>query len=420
MNRFWLFSLRLIANVWLSLMMSDELVAHSGHGHDRPSQEATRRWHSETGEFAVAGVFVALKDGCIQIRQADDSLRSLPMANVCELDQQWVERRMEEIRELNRQQFQRLVSSHPNTSSEGTLIEQAFAPFAENKVLTVRSDDRYLYVESDGIPDHPMMVGIRSWQQQVPLPQPYFGQNAWRIPLHPVSAKRPVSAKGRFLRGAIALAVNGVPIFNPLNNRGEDAYLFGELDEFGGHCGRADDYHYHLPPVHLQETVGRGLPIAYALDGYPIYGYDEPDGSPVVALDSIHGHKDEHGDYHYHASKSYPYLNGGFYGVITERGGQVDPQPRAEPVRPDLRPLRGATIVRFESIDRDRYLLEYMWLGQRYIVRYSLGDRGSVQFSFEDPSGKITTEKYQQRPTPGNTFDVRRFLTSRIRKPTDR
>ena len=38
----------------------------------------------------------------------------------------------------------------------------------------------------------------------------------------------PASAKNRFLRGAIALAVNGVPIFNPLNNRGDDAYLAGD------------------------------------------------------------------------------------------------------------------------------------------------------------------------------------------------
>ena len=66
-----------------------------------------------------------------------------------------------------------------------------------------------------------MMVGITTWQQQVPLPQNYTGDNAWRVPLHPVPSKTPVSIKGRFLRGAIALAANGIPIFNPQNNRGE-------------------------------------------------------------------------------------------------------------------------------------------------------------------------------------------------------
>lgn len=192
------------------------------------------------------------------------------------------------------------------------------------------------------------MVGITAWQQQVPLPQKYRGENSWRIPLHPVPAKLPQSAKGKFLRGAIAIAANGVPIFNPLNNRGEDSYLIGELDEFGGHCGRADDYHYHIAPVHLEKMIGDGLPIAYALDGYPIYGYEESDGSRVVGLDALNGHKDKNGHYHYHATKKYPYLNGGFFGEVTERGGQVDPQPRAEPLRHDLRPLRDAKITDFQ------------------------------------------------------------------------
>ena len=129
------------------------------------------------------------------------------------------------------------------------------------------------------MPAHNMMVGITAWQQQVPLPQPYTGDNAWRIPLNPVPAKTPVAIRNRFLRGAIALAANGIPIFNPQNNRGEVSQDIGELDQWGGHCGRADDYHYHAAPLHLQTVLGQRLPIAYALDGYPIFGLSEPDGS---------------------------------------------------------------------------------------------------------------------------------------------
>ena len=89
------------------------------------------------------------------------------------------------------------------------------------------------------MPDHHMMVGITAWQQQVPLPQPYSGANAWRIPLRPVPAANPMSAKDNFFRGAIALAANGVPIYNPIKNDGKtDTFLAGELDELGGHCGR--------------------------------------------------------------------------------------------------------------------------------------------------------------------------------------
>jgi hypothetical protein len=139
-------------------------------------------------------------------------------------------------------------------------IFTAFAP----KVKT-RADDKFVYVESDAMPDHVMMVGITAWQQQVPIPQPYSGENAWRIPLYPVVAKNPLSAKSHFFRGAIALAANGVPIFNPIKNDGRtDTFLAGELDQFGGHCGRADDYHYHIAPTHLQSLVGKDKPVARA------------------------------------------------------------------------------------------------------------------------------------------------------------
>jgi hypothetical protein len=80
------------------------------------------------------------------------------------------------------------------------------------------------------------------------------------------------------MKGAVAVAVNGIPIFNALNNRGEDSYLIGELDNWGGHCGRGDDYHYHAAPLHLSNTSGL-KPIAFALDGFPVYGIKEPDGS---------------------------------------------------------------------------------------------------------------------------------------------
>ena len=281
--------------------------------------------------------------------------------------------------------------------ADATDIAKAFEPYVDLKAISVRSDDRYFFVESNGIPDHPLMVGIRAWQQQVPLPQKYVGANAWLIPLEPVPAANPLTTKDRFLRGAIALAVNGVPIFNPLNNRGEDAFLIGELDEYGGHCGRADDYHYHIAPVHLEKQVGKGGPIAYALDGYPIYGYTEPDGSAVKGLDRFNGHEDADGNYHYHATKTYPYLNGGFHGEVTERDGQVDPQPRAEPVRPSLEPLRGATIVGYASPTPTSRRLTYEVGGRQGFVDYKVTGDGTLVFDSTDPSGKKTTETYTPR-----------------------
>jgi hypothetical protein len=269
-----------------------------------------------------------------------------------------------------------------------------FTAFA--KTVKVFKGDKYYLVESNGIPAHQMMVGIKSWQQQVPTVQNYAGSNAWSIPIKPVIASNPMSAKDHFLRGAIAIAVNGVPIFNALNNRGDDALLAGELDDWGGHCGRADDYHYHIAPTHLQTLVGKKVPIAYALDGFPIYGETEIDGKKVIGLDSFNGHFDSKKNYHYHATKNYPYINGGFKGVVTEIGGQVDPQALTKGFRPAGAPLKGAAITGFERVGEDSFDLKYTLNGSDFHVKYS-ATLSEVSMQFIDPQGSIRTEVYQRK-----------------------
>ncbi len=279
------------------------------------------------------------------------------------------------------------------------LIATSFQTFTKN--VNVRWDDSYLYVEAKGLPEHPMMAGIKSWQQQVPIPQTYAGATAWRIPLKPVPAKEPMSAKTHFMRGAIALAANGVPIFNALNNRGDDAKAFGELDTFGGHCGKADDYHYHDAPVFLEKELGKGKPIAVALDGYAIYGYNEPDGSAVGKLDAFGGHETKPLSYHYHAQKKYPYINGGFHGEVKEVDGQVDPQPSASHVRREgsaysQSPLRGAMIKDFTT-DGKKFALNYTLNGKALSVKYTLNDDKTWTFIYSKADGSTETETY----TPG-------------------
>jgi Raf kinase inhibitor-like YbhB/YbcL family protein len=211
-----------------------------------------------------------------------------------------------------------------------------------------------------------------------------------------------MSAKTNFFRGAIAIAVNGVPIFNPIKNDGKtDTLIAGELDEYGGHCGRGDDYHYHIAPVHLEQTVGKGKPLAYALDGYPVYGYQQKSDKDYAPLDKLNGHKDAQGNYHYHATKQYPYINGGFYGEVVEAGGQVDPQPRAESPRPALTPLRDAKITDFKETKPGSYVLTYDVRGKKGTVAYTVLQDGSADFTFVDINGKKTTEHYQSKPPRG-------------------
>jgi YHYH protein len=261
------------------------------------------------------------------------------------------------------------------------------------KTVKATRSSTELVVESTGLPEHLMMIGITNWQQQFPLPQAYTGSNAWRIPLKGVLSDAPISAKTGLFRGAIALAINGVPIFNALNNRGEDAFLIGELDQWGGHCGRADDYHYHAAPLHLIAGASPSTPLAVGLDGFPIYGLTEPDGSPVRALDAFNGHADDKDGYHYHATLTYPYINGGMRGKVSVVEGQVDPQPSAKPVRPAGQPLRGASITAFSQTGPKAWRLQYKLGGATYQVDYAIEGTG-YKFVFTDPAGTVRTEAY--------------------------
>ncbi len=424
---------------------------HDDHHHVDPAR--IRTWtNAKTGEV-VRGVFLAARtvDGDVRVsieRESGDVV-IFPLADIAEADQAEAQRRIDEVKATNERLVAQALSQpvvQPGRSTQPSATPDAptkspaqatpfgaFAPF-----VSTRWDERWLYVESDGLPhappapgtkpddakgififSHPMMVGIIAWQQQVPLPQNYRGANAWQIPLTPELADKPVSAKEQLFRGAIALAANGVPIFNPIKNDGKtDTFLAGELDEFGGHCGRADDYHYHIAPTHLQKYVGAGQPIAYALDGFPIYGLFDPVAKPDgpdaekccplgshEKLDGLNGHfapapagspPGARGLYHYHASVKYPYLNGGMRGVVTVTDDQIDPQPRASSPRPALPPLRGAKITGFKAMgksDEPAWSLEYMLGGKKHFVNYRLENAKWI-FDFVDPLGATKTDTY--------------------------
>lgn len=168
--------------------------------------------------------------------------------------------------------FGGVIASFLAPAGNGTLMSASFAPFRPR----VRSynDGTYFYIEGDNVPDPALMpspmVGITSWQQQIPLPVSYFfgttnpennvgslgyGQpNVWRLPLVPTPAASPISLNGNFLRGAVAVAANGIAIFNPRNNRGEYSYAIGELDQYGGH--NLDIAHtYTMTPTRFPQIV---------------------------------------------------------------------------------------------------------------------------------------------------------------------
>lgn len=280
------------------------------------------------------------------------------------------------------------------TTTNPLYIDSAFVPFKPN--VYTRWDQNYFYVESKGIPTtHDMMVGIsdHGWQQQFPIPQCYTGSNAWSIPLNPTMAATPIPVDSiHFTRGAIAVAANGIAIFNVHTNTGVDSYVDGQLDNYGGHCGRADDYHYHLAPLHLYNYTSPTVPIAFALDGFAVYGSKEPDGVNMVALDGNHGHT-YNGVYHYHGTTTAPYMIANMAGVVTEDAThQIIPQAAASPIRPAGTPLKGALIKNcVPNANKNGYTLTYTLNGNTDSVEYNWTSNGLYTFNFYTPSGKTTS-----------------------------
>lgn len=86
-----------------------------------------------------------------------------------------------------------------------------------------------------------------------------------------------------------------MPIFNPCKQGGcqnGDTKVVGELDICNRHAGRADDYHYHAAPTWLMSTRPTTYwdthPLGWALDGFAIFGYNNPDGT-VATRDNVCG-----------------------------------------------------------------------------------------------------------------------------------
>ncbi|MEM7601280.1 MAG: YHYH protein, partial [Verrucomicrobiota bacterium] len=263
----------------------------------------------------------------------------------------------------------------------------SFKPF-QNR-LGLSWDKDFLYIETNGLPDHDMMRGITAWQQQVPLPHPYVGSNRFALPLNPTVLEEPEELT---LMGPIAIAVNGIPIFHALTQSGKDAYLGGELDDWGGHCGRADDYHYHIAPAHLEEIVGPGNPVAFGLDGHPVYLADP---ATDKALDECHGYFDDEGNYRYVGTLENPYVMANFRGAV-----DLANRPRAHGVRPHLQPLRGAEITGFSGSLAEGYSLKYAIGTHKYTINYRITQTGA-DFQFVDTNGETTEESYQRKADRG-------------------
>jgi hypothetical protein len=414
-----------------------------------------RHWYIASENKYVDGSFYMYKGGDVYIEDANNHIVHYPLASVCAADQAYVHERHDRIARLNaelrmqgrppvqktvlfdvkfwtvlfillslglfaysgagRTQLRYLapvllvgtitflcgfsahvVRSLRATTTNPLYIDSAFAPYSPRVVTSW--DSTYFYVASYGVPQpsQQMMAGITNWNQQVPIPQCYTGSNVWSIPLNPVIGDTVIPVNDQnFLRGAIALAANGIPIFNVYTNTGTDAYLSGQLDSFGGHSGRADDYHYHIAPLFLQNSTVPVLPVAFAFDGFAIYGTSEPDGAAMLPLDTNHGHFGANGVYHYHGTASAPYMIHNFVGKVTQDTTlQLIPQAASHPVRPGTNPLPGAVITACRPNCVNGYTLIYTLNGQTDSIIYDWTSAGLYTYHFYSNGADTSTQTY--------------------------
>lgn len=432
-------------------MMSTFVLAHNLDY----NKIITRLWKIENGSKTIDASFLMIKNNKVYLQEQNDNIISVSMSDLSKEDIEYVNLKNNQIIKLNNELkkynsrvektnsifnnqfwiyltllmflgimtfqhkyknyvknfkivFMILVSvflfSFTNkaiktfhTVTSPTFIDSAFTIFKPN--VHTFWDSTYFYVESKGIPaTHEMMVGISNhgWQRQVPIPQCYIGSNAWPIPLNPKFAASPIPVdEVHFTRGAIALAINGIPIFNVHTNTGVDSYLDGQLDSYGGHCGRADDYHYHVAPLHLYNYTSNTMPIAFGLDGFAVYGSVEPDGTPMQVLDSNHGHL-FNSVYHYHGTVSAPYMIANMVGEVTEDAThQLIPQAAARPVRPGLTPLSGALITAcIPNTEKNGYNLTYTRNALTDSVVYKWNTSGQYTFKFYTNGSLDSTKIY--------------------------
>lgn len=195
--------------------------------------------------------------------------------------------------------------SHAHQISSCMCDEECYT----DEVSNLKCSSKSASFTSDGLPDktHTIMEGIVATNQQFPRPHQY----EYKITRTPKQANQPTSTD----TGAIGVAVNGVPIFdpftqgpvNPKTGKRPHTLYQGELDICGGHAGRGDDYHYHIAPICLIEELGESYidrmkrPIGYAMDGYPIHalGWFDNKNDIEDQLDECRGMVDEKGQYFY-------------------------------------------------------------------------------------------------------------------------
>lgn len=210
--------------------------------------------------------------------------------------------------------------------------------------LSVYCEDETIHILSNGIPQYTFeQITPNNLQEQ---------DYHWEIPRYPIDNGQNNTIP---LLGLVGIAVNGLPFFGPNEAAFPDPYgdpiYNGIMDYCMGHTAQQGVYHYHALLVEcLSEDVPDNEPapiIGYANDGYAVFGpigcldeqcsvlveyqsgwmqtgdpstyawdnYEYQESNDPVVLDECNGHIGPNGDYHYHATSTFPYILGCYHGT---------------------------------------------------------------------------------------------------------
>lgn len=146
------------------------------------------------------------------------------------------------------------------------------------------------------------------------------------IPANPEFAASPSCVP----MGAIGYALNGVAIYNAVDDAGRDAVAHEVQDTCDGHPQGQGEYHYHGPSECIEGANEKNTLIGYALDGFGIFSMYDENGNKYsnADLDECHGITSEiewNGQrvamYHYVLTQEYPYTVGCFRGTSARTTG---------------------------------------------------------------------------------------------------
>ncbi|XP_001189765.2 uncharacterized protein LOC755406 [Strongylocentrotus purpuratus] len=183
--------------------------------------------------------------------------------------------------------------------------------------VSVTSYNRNIWlIKSNDIPDHDTGVFPTRGENPNEIEEQDF---SYRIAKNPV-----VNEESTCLPlGPIAIATNGIVMYNPWDTddenavEGEGAEVFDECD---GHPDGLGRYHYHKQPSSCLFTIIEGEPsplVGVAFDGFAIYGPVNEYGVLLTSddLDECHGRYNSGGVYQYHTTADFPYILGCFRGT---------------------------------------------------------------------------------------------------------